>query len=102
MFPTTRTAQLALALGTLIFAMTIALPAVSFRLTDLGVTVNGAGVELVGDGTHHLASSGAAFHVGGCKFVGQRGVCSHKELTYDRAHGLRFAATVTTRPPSGI
>ena len=102
MFPNTRSGQIALALGTLVITLTAVLPPVSFHLTDLGFGYRGAQINFVSDGPHHVAagvSSPTTLHVGGCKFVGQRGVCVEKEISYDHAHGLRFVASVTTPPP---
>jgi hypothetical protein len=102
MLPTTRLGQVMFALGTLVVMLAVLLPPVTFRLTDLGVAHGGANISLVGDGSQHLSSSGMLFHVGGCKFVGQSSICTHKELSYDHAHGLRLAAIVSSRPPNGI
>lgn len=103
MFPNTRLSQVLLAFATLIFALAIALPPVSLRITDVGVRVNGTAVSLVGDGAAHQHDvTGTALHFGACKSVGSRGVCVHKKLSWDRAHGLHLAAELTSRPPSAI
>ena len=103
MFPNTRLSQVLLAFATLIFALAIALPPVSFRITDVGVRVNGTAVSVVGNSSAHQRDARAtALHFGACKFVGHGGVCVHKELSWDRAHGLHLAAELTSRPPSAI
>jgi hypothetical protein len=101
MFPTTRTARILLAIAALVLVISVALPPVSFRLTDLGMTYDGVSLEIVSDRTVYAASRATVLHIGGCKFVGTAALCSHKELIYDHAHGLRFTARVTTRRPSG-
>jgi hypothetical protein len=102
MFPSTRTRQIALALGTLIMVVLFAIPPVSFQLTDLGLGYGAVSFNLVGDAAPRPAATRAVFHIGGCKSVGHTDLCSHKELTFDRAHGLRFTATLTTHPPDGV
>jgi hypothetical protein len=90
MFPNNRVGQVILALGTLILTLAVLLPPVTFRLTEFGIAHHGAGIRLVGEGTQHVNSSVTVLHVGGCKFIGHRSICAHKELSYDRAHGLRL------------
>jgi hypothetical protein len=102
MFPNTRLAQVLLGFATLIFALAIALPPVSFRVTDLGLRVNGMAVSLVGNSFADQHATGTELHFAVCKFVGSRGVCVHKELSWDHAHGLHLAAEMTSRPPTEI
>ena len=103
MFPNTRLARVLLAFGALIFALVLALPPVTFRVTDLGIRVNCTAVSLVGDRVARQHDvKGTALHFAACKFVGSDGVCVHKELSWDRAHGLHLAAELTTRPASEI
>ena len=103
MFPNTRLSQVLLAFATLIFALALALPPVTFRITDLGVRVNGVGVSLVGESAaHQRDATTTALHFSACKFVGSNGVCVHKELSWDRAHGLHLAAELSSRPQSEI
>jgi hypothetical protein len=98
MFPSTRLAHVVLAFGTLILALTLALPPVTFSITDLGVRVNGTAVTLVGNGTRNRAVKGTDIHFTACKSVDSRGACVHKEVSWDRAHGLHLAVEMTSRP----
>jgi hypothetical protein len=101
MFASTRTPQIALALGAVILVVMFAIPPVSFQLTDLGIGYGAVTFNVVGHAPH-AAATRAMFHIGACKSVGHADLCAHKELTFDRAHGLRFAATITTQPPNGV
>jgi hypothetical protein len=102
MFPTHRLARIALAFGTLIFALTIVLPAVTFHVTDAGIGSGSSEFLLVTGNGDHIASNITTVHFGACEFVGDQGLCVHKELRYDHAHGIRLLATVTSRQSAGI
>lgn len=103
MFPITRPGKVLLACAALIFALALALPPVSFRITDLGVRTNGTSLSLVGNGTaHHRDANATALHFTACNFVGSHGVCVHKELSWDRAHGLHLAFEMTSRQSNEI